>query len=161
MRQGTLFPQAMAGITSSFACKPLLTRTTKTKPSLLESNLFGVRLYNPDTIRSCSISLSSSLSGSITARYGGGSRSSGSGNSRQYRKSDSDDEQALDISTIRWLFMAVCMRAYLKLDIWRRLKLNFLVLKQVRYCPADWWQAEYGEWHWFCIVKIHLEAETT
>ncbi|KAG6676391.1 translation initiation factor IF3-4, chloroplastic [Carya illinoinensis] len=91
----------MDGITSSFACKPLLTRATKMKPSLLESSLFGVRLYNPDTIRPSSISLSSSLAGSITARYGGGSRFSGSGNSRQYRKSDSDDEKALDISTIR------------------------------------------------------------
>ncbi|XP_062158051.1 translation initiation factor IF3-4, chloroplastic [Alnus glutinosa] len=93
----------MAGITSSFPFKPLLTRTsTKTTLSPLESKLFGVRLLcYPYAIKSNSSSVSSNLTGSITARYGGGFRPSGSGNSKRFRKSDSDEDQALDISTIR------------------------------------------------------------
>ncbi|KAG6625584.1 hypothetical protein I3843_16G105800 [Carya illinoinensis] len=92
----------MAGIASCFPSKPLLTRTLTATPSRLDSKLFGVRLFNIGTIKSSSISLSSTLGGSsVTARYGGGFRPSGPRNSRQYRKSDSDDDQALDISTIR------------------------------------------------------------
>ncbi|KAB1211973.1 Translation initiation factor IF-3 [Morella rubra] len=95
----------MAGITgSSFPCKPLVDRTTKTGPFLLESKLFGVRLFNAYSIKPKSFSLSSSLRGSITGRYGGGggSRFSGPGNSRGSRQQrDSDEDKALDISTIR------------------------------------------------------------
>uniref|UniRef100_A0A2N9FX10 Translation initiation factor 3 N-terminal domain-containing protein n=1 Tax=Fagus sylvatica TaxID=28930 RepID=A0A2N9FX10_FAGSY len=65
----------MAGITSSFRFKPLITGTTKTTPSPLESKLFGHRFYNPNSINSNSVSFSStSTISTITARYGGGSR---------------------------------------------------------------------------------------
>lgn len=119
---------AMAGIASCFPSKPLLTRTLTATPSRLDSKLFGVRLFNIGTIKSSSISLSSTLGGSsVTARYGGGFRPSGPRNSRQYRKSDSDDDQALDISTIRYLWLSVCacVRSWIRL----RMKLSFLVLK--------------------------------
>ncbi|KAM4125680.1 hypothetical protein ACJW30_01G330800 [Castanea mollissima] len=92
----------MAGITSSssssFCFKPFLTKTTPF--STLESKLFGLRFSNPNSVNSNSVSLSPSVS-AITARYGGGSRPSGPGGSRRFQKSDSDDEQALDISSIR------------------------------------------------------------
>ncbi|KAJ6698659.1 hypothetical protein OIU79_012037 [Salix purpurea] len=99
----------MAGITStsgSGSCIPLMTRTTATKTtpfilslSALESNLFGLRFHSPSISKpdsSTPTSLSyTSPSLVITSRYGG-PRSYG--DSRRARKSDSDDEQALDIS---------------------------------------------------------------
>ncbi|KAL0013493.1 hypothetical protein SO802_000562 [Lithocarpus litseifolius] len=94
----------MAGITStsssssSFGFKPFLTKTTPF--STLESKLFGLRFSNPYSVNPNSVSLSSSVS-AITARYGGGSRPSGPGGSRRFQKSDSDDDQALNISSIR------------------------------------------------------------
>lgn len=108
----TLTQYAMAGITGSFPFNPLLTRTsTKTTPSPFESKLFGVRLLcNHYAIKSNFISISSNRSGSITSRYGGGFRSSGSGNSKRFRKSDpSDEDQALDISTVRYLRLYICV----------------------------------------------------
>ncbi|KAK9275481.1 hypothetical protein L1049_022748 [Liquidambar formosana] len=96
----------MAGITSSFPFKPLLSRT-KTTPSpplsftSFESKLFGLRLCNPNFSKhDPHISLSSSSPpGSITARYGGGGGGSRSG-SRRPQQSDIDDD-ALDMSSIR------------------------------------------------------------
>ncbi|KAJ6746218.1 TRANSLATION INITIATION FACTOR IF-3 [Salix koriyanagi] len=104
----------MAGITStsgsgSGSCIPLMTRTTATKTtpftlslSALESNLFGLRFHSPSISKpdsSTPTSLSyTSPSIVITSRYGG-PRSYG--DSRRARKSDSDDEQALDISRNR------------------------------------------------------------
>ncbi|OAY31825.1 translation initiation factor IF3-4, chloroplastic [Manihot esculenta] len=92
----------MAGFTStsSFPFNPLLTpSTTKTTSSLspLSSGLFGVRLNisKPDSLISVSCAFPTSV---VTARYGG-SRSYGG--SRRSRQSESDDEQALDISSIR------------------------------------------------------------
>lgn len=93
----------MAGITSSFRFKPLITGTTKTTPSPLESKLFGHRLYNPNSINSNSVSFSStSTISTITARYGGGSRPSGSGGSRRYQKIQVEEDPALNISSIRY-----------------------------------------------------------
>ncbi|GMY35598.1 translation initiation factor IF3-4, chloroplastic [Fagus crenata] len=92
----------MAGITSSFRFKPLITGTTKTTPSPLESKLFGHRFYNPNSINSNSVSFSStSTISTITARYGGGSRPSGSGGSRRYQKIQVEEDPALNISSIR------------------------------------------------------------
>ncbi|RDX86254.1 Translation initiation factor IF3-2, chloroplastic [Mucuna pruriens] len=62
------------------------------------SKLFGLPLPNPYSLKYHS-SLSTSLS-YVAARYGGGPRSSDSGDSRRLQ-SDSDDEQALDLSTLR------------------------------------------------------------
>ncbi|EEF29148.1 translation initiation factor IF3-4, chloroplastic [Ricinus communis] len=91
----------MAGITTSFPFNPLLTQlTTATKTtqfilSSLESKLFGLRFHcsKPDSL----ISLSRA-SVVTSARFGGGFRSSGD---RRSRQSDSEDDHALDISTIR------------------------------------------------------------
>uniref|UniRef100_A0A6N2MQU5 Translation initiation factor IF-3 n=2 Tax=Salix viminalis TaxID=40686 RepID=A0A6N2MQU5_SALVM len=102
----------MAGITStsgSSSCIPLMTRTTATKTtpyilslSALESNLFGLRFHSPSISKPDSSTPTSlpytSPSLVITSRYGG-PRSYG--DSRRARKSDSDDEQALDISRNR------------------------------------------------------------
>ncbi|XP_065849380.1 translation initiation factor IF3-4, chloroplastic [Euphorbia lathyris] len=90
--------------TTSFPFNPLLTPAT-TKPvsfSSFESKLFGLRLHTlilskPHSLVSLSHAFSSSI---VTARYGG-PRPSGSGDSRRSRKSDSEDDQALDLSTIR------------------------------------------------------------
>ncbi|XP_029129927.1 translation initiation factor IF3-4, chloroplastic [Cajanus cajan] len=61
-----------------------------------DSKLFGLSLSNPNSLKFHS-SLSTSLS-YVSARYGGaGPRSSDSGR----RQSDSEDEQALDLSTLR------------------------------------------------------------
>ncbi|PKI52364.1 hypothetical protein CRG98_027290, partial [Punica granatum] len=91
-------------LTGSFPSKPLVkqSRTPSSSLSLssLESKLFGLRLSKrtkPDFAR---ITLFLTSRSSITARYGGGSRSSGS-DDRRSRQSDSDDEKALDISAIR------------------------------------------------------------
>ncbi|PON70446.1 Translation initiation factor [Parasponia andersonii] len=83
-------------------CRP----AAKTTPSSLalssfDSKLFGLRIRNPTIIKfNVLISLSSTIGAPITARYGGGSRYSGP-YPRRSRQSDSDDEQALDISSIR------------------------------------------------------------
>lgn len=97
----------MAGITTSCASKAMLSRTTyKTTPSPLslslslssvESKLFGLRFNNSSSCFSC---LSSTVSSPITARFGGGPRFPGN-DPRRSRKSDSDEDEALDISSIR------------------------------------------------------------
>ncbi|KAM5548236.1 translation initiation factor IF3-4, chloroplastic-like [Rosa sericea] len=98
----------MAGITTSFASKPILSRTTpKTTPfpfslSSFESKLFGLRfntvyLINPS---SCS-SLSSAVSSPVTARFGGGGPRRSSNDRRRQQSDAEDDDKALDISTIR------------------------------------------------------------
>ncbi|KAI9378507.1 hypothetical protein POPTR_018G104000v4 [Populus trichocarpa] len=95
----------MAGITSasSSSCFPLVTRTTTTKTthyalclSSLDSKLFGLRLHNPNLSKPDSLPCSSP-SPVTTARFGGPR----SYDSRRPRKSDSDDDQALNISSIR------------------------------------------------------------
>lgn len=88
-------------VTGSFPFKPSL-KQYSTPPSVLsfsplQSKLFGLRLPRPGLAR---INLLLSLRSSITARYGGGSRPSGSGD-RRSRQSDSDDMKTLDVSTIR------------------------------------------------------------
>ncbi|KAL7193481.1 hypothetical protein ACSBR2_025152 [Camellia fascicularis] len=96
----------MAGFTSTFPFKPLLSSSTP-KPSLLslssfDSKLFGLRISNPDFFNSTSHF--SALRCSISARYGGGgggSSRSGSGDNRRSKQSNSDDDQALDMSTVR------------------------------------------------------------
>ncbi|KAF2316996.1 hypothetical protein GH714_010066 [Hevea brasiliensis] len=98
----------MAGLTnaSSFPFNPILTPTTaKTTSSLLplsslESKFFGLKFHGfniskPDSLISLSYAFPTSV---VTARYGG-SRSYGI--SRRSRQSDSDEEQALDTSSIR------------------------------------------------------------
>ncbi|BAT76162.1 hypothetical protein VIGAN_01412600 [Vigna angularis var. angularis] len=66
------------------------------------SKLFGLSLSNPNSLK-YDPSLSTSLF-YVTARYGGGggggSRSFGSGDSRR-RQPETDDDQALDLSTLR------------------------------------------------------------
>ncbi|GMP35933.1 hypothetical protein CsSME_00008202 [Camellia sinensis var. sinensis] len=97
----------MAGFTSTFPFKPLLSSSAP-KPSLLslssfDSKLFGLRISNPDFFNSTSHF--SALRCSISARYGGasggGSSRSGSGDYRRSKQSNSDDDQALDMSTVR------------------------------------------------------------
>lgn len=89
----------MAGLTSGIPFKPIIFRTKTTSSPLyfsLDSQLFGVRLCSP-TFSKCR-SFSSSLHRSVTARYGG-YRSSG--DAWRSRQRDSDDDQALDVSSIR------------------------------------------------------------
>ncbi|WCJ30135.1 Translation initiation factor 3 protein [Euphorbia peplus] len=89
----------MVSITGAAATGfPLLSpATTKQIPlSSFESKLFGFRLHTlilskPHSLLSISTSI-------VTARYGGPRPS---GDSRRSRKGDSDDDQALDMSTIR------------------------------------------------------------
>ncbi|GMN63575.1 hypothetical protein TIFTF001_032668 [Ficus carica] len=100
-----------AGITTSCSLNPVLP-CRKTSPSPLslssssssDSKLFGFRLRNPNLSSNFNspLSLSSSLVATpITSRYGGGgSRYSGPGR-RRSSQSDSEDEQALDLSTVR------------------------------------------------------------
>ncbi|KAJ6759212.1 TRANSLATION INITIATION FACTOR IF-3 [Salix koriyanagi] len=99
----------MAGITSasSSSCFPLVTRATTTKTthyalclSSLDSKLFGLRFHNPNLSKPDSfIALPcSSPSSVITSRFGGPRPY---GDSRRPRKSDPDDDQALNISSIR------------------------------------------------------------
>ncbi|OMO80739.1 Translation initiation factor 3 [Corchorus olitorius] len=86
----------MAGITTSIHLKPLPTRHTKTIPLLLsslESKLFGIHFRSTNSFPSSSFHCSAA----ITARYGGDSRFSGPSRS----KKNDDDDQALDISSIR------------------------------------------------------------
>ncbi|KAF2310425.1 hypothetical protein GH714_009921 [Hevea brasiliensis] len=94
----------MAGFTSArtsgYPFDPILIpKTTKTTSSLLplSSNFFGIRLNisKPDSFISLSYAFPTSV---VTARYGGSRSYSGS---RRSRQSDSDEEQALDISSIR------------------------------------------------------------
>lgn len=98
--------EAMAGITSassSSCCFPLVTRATTTKTthhalclSSLDSKLFGLRFHNPNLSKPDSLPCSSP--GPVTTARFGGPRSY---DSRRPRKSDSDDDQALNISSIR------------------------------------------------------------
>lgn len=95
---------AMAGITSTFPFKLIHRQTSITSPYLLpplssfDSRLFGFRLSNPNSLKLDSpVSISFTPGSSVTARYGGG------GDSRRWR-SDSDDDQALDMSTLRYPF---------------------------------------------------------
>ncbi|XVF34371.1 hypothetical protein REPUB_Repub18cG0053600 [Reevesia pubescens] len=84
----------MAGIATSFPFKTLPTRPTKTIPLLLssqESKFFGLHFRNPNSLSSSSLHCSA-----IIARYGGDSRFSGPGRSKQ-----NDDDEALDLSSIR------------------------------------------------------------
>lgn len=95
----------MAGITTSCSLKPVPCRKTTPYPLTLsssDSKFFSFRIRDPnfDSL----VSLSSTLATTpINSRYGGGgggSRYSGP-DSRRSRQSDSEDEQALDLSTIR------------------------------------------------------------
>ena len=91
----------MAGIATIFPLKPLPIRPTKTIPLLLsslESKLFGLQFRSPNSFSSSSIHCSAA----ITARYGGDSRFSGPGRSKK-----NDEDQALDLSVIRFLFINV------------------------------------------------------
>ncbi|KAI4344306.1 hypothetical protein L6164_011550 [Bauhinia variegata] len=95
---------AMAGITSSIPLKLLLTRTTKMTQCVLplsfsESKVFGCRFCISNSLKMDS-SASVSLVSSVTARYGGVSRSSNYGGSRRLQ-SDSDSDEALDMSSLR------------------------------------------------------------
>ncbi|KAK7329909.1 hypothetical protein VNO77_24091 [Canavalia gladiata] len=82
----------MAGITT-FPFKLFHTRTSHLFSSS-DSKFFGLPLTNPYFLKShSSLSISLSLPAYVTARYGGGSRPSDSG--------ESDDDQALDLSTLR------------------------------------------------------------
>ncbi|KAF4370418.1 hypothetical protein F8388_016155 [Cannabis sativa] len=101
----------MAGITTSCSLKLVRSRTTapaKAAPSSFilssfDSRLFGLKIRYPDLIKFTShISISSPCGAPITSRYGGGggSRYSGQDN-RRFKQNDSDDDQALDLSTIR------------------------------------------------------------
>uniref|UniRef100_A0A5B6ZU45 Translation initiation factor IF-3 n=1 Tax=Davidia involucrata TaxID=16924 RepID=A0A5B6ZU45_DAVIN len=93
----------MAGQASTFLFKPLLS-TPKPQPlsiSSFDSTLFGFRLCNrnfftSNFLISAAASSSSSLRGSISARYGGGPSRSVPG-----WKSNNGDDEALDISRIR------------------------------------------------------------
>ncbi|XP_027331951.1 translation initiation factor IF3-4, chloroplastic-like isoform X2 [Abrus precatorius] len=87
----------MAGI-SIFPFK--LFHTTITPSPLFSSShskFFGLLLSNPYSLKSHS---SLPLPAYVTARYGGGPRTSDSGNSRR-RHADSEDEQALDLSSLK------------------------------------------------------------
>lgn len=119
---------AMAGITTSFASKPILSRTTGgTTPFSfsLSSKLFGLRFNDVYLINSSSCSaLSSTVSSPITARFGGGGPRRSS-NDRRSRQSDvEDDDKALDISTIRWtdfwlmLLYAMYLLQFIKIETW-------------------------------------------
>ncbi|KAF7806545.1 translation initiation factor IF3-4, chloroplastic-like [Senna tora] len=94
----------MAGITSTFTFKLIPTHTSKTSPYLLplssfDSKLLGFRICNPNSLKlESSVSVSFAPGSYVTARYGGGG--GGGGESRRWR-SDSDDEQALDLSNLR------------------------------------------------------------
>ncbi|XP_030523642.2 translation initiation factor IF3-4, chloroplastic-like [Rhodamnia argentea] len=100
----------MAAVTGSFTFKPVLTnsKATTTSPpfslsSLESSKLFRARHSEATSLPKWSLVLAP-RSLSVACRYGGGgggSRYSGSGDWRRSRQSDSDDDQALDISTIR------------------------------------------------------------
>ncbi|XP_062078470.1 translation initiation factor IF3-4, chloroplastic [Humulus lupulus] len=100
----------MAGINTSCSLKSVPSRTasaTKTAPfsfilSSFDSKLFGLQIRYPSLIKFTShISLSSTLGAPITSRYGGGGGSRYSGPDRRSKQSDSDDDQALDLSSIR------------------------------------------------------------
>ncbi|KAM6553030.1 hypothetical protein CsatB_013792 [Cannabis sativa] len=101
----------MAGITTSCSLKLVRSRTTapaKAAPSSFilssfDSRLFGLKIRYPDLIKFTShISISSTCGAPITSRYGGGGGSRYSGqDSRRFKQNDSDDDQALDLSTIR------------------------------------------------------------
>ncbi|XP_024017958.1 translation initiation factor IF3-4, chloroplastic isoform X2 [Morus notabilis] len=96
----------MAGITTSCSLKPVPCRKTTPSPLTLsssDSKFFSFRVRDPNF--NSLVSLSSTLATTpINSRYGGGggggSRYSGP-DSRRSRQSDSEDEQALDLSTIR------------------------------------------------------------
>ncbi|XP_056166917.1 translation initiation factor IF3-4, chloroplastic-like isoform X2 [Syzygium oleosum] len=111
----------MAAVTGGFAFKPILASSKATSAaaaaaavsppfslsSLESSKLFGVRLSEAGSLTTrCSLVLAP-CGRSVACRYGGGggggggSRYSGSGDWRRSRQSDSDDDQALDVSTIR------------------------------------------------------------
>ncbi|CAK9168880.1 unnamed protein product [Ilex paraguariensis] len=95
----------MAGLTSTFPFKPLL---SKPKPSpspplslsLFDSKLFGLRLPNSNSFTSAS-PISSASPVSISARYGGGGGGSFRTGPRDYQRSRSDEDPSLDMSTIR------------------------------------------------------------
>ncbi|KAI3975529.1 hypothetical protein MKX01_002361, partial [Papaver californicum] len=100
----------MAGISStSFTCKPLLSRTTKPPTyslSLTESAITGVRICNPKFLKIDRTHARSSYlpSASVTARYGGyrpppRPRPS-QGRSRDMRQVEEADP-CLDISSVR------------------------------------------------------------
>ncbi|ESW26863.1 hypothetical protein PHAVU_003G154700 [Phaseolus vulgaris] len=88
----------MAGITTV----PFKLFHHHTTPSPLlnssHSKLFGLSLSSPNSLK-YDPSLSTSLF-YVSARYGGGSRSFGSGDSRR-RQTEPDDDEALDLSTLR------------------------------------------------------------
>ncbi|KAJ1433577.1 Translation initiation factor 3 [Sesbania bispinosa] len=94
----------MAGITS-VPFKLFHTRASPLFPSS-DSKLFGLPFSNPNSLKFDS-SLSLSLPAYVISRFGGGPRYGGSprpsnysGDSRR-RQKDSDDEQALDLSSLR------------------------------------------------------------
>ncbi|XP_059637700.1 translation initiation factor IF3-4, chloroplastic-like [Cornus florida] len=101
----------MASLARTLPFNPLFPSRPRAQPlslSSFDSNLFGLHLYNPNLVNSNSLIhaaySSSAHHGSISARYGGGSSRFGGGDyrrSRDARQSSNEDDQALDISTIK------------------------------------------------------------
>jgi hypothetical protein len=126
----------MAGITSasSSSCFPLVTRTTTTKTthyalclSSLDSKLFGLRFHNPNLSKPDSLPCSSP-SPVTTARFGGPR----SYDSRRPRKSDSDDDQALNISSIRWLLLLMAIFVW----FWNEINCNLQFFFNFFFCRS-------------------------
>lgn len=91
----------MAGLASGSLSKPPLLSPLKLKPSSLQdSNLFNLRFSSPYSKSSPSLSLSSS-SVAVSARLAGGNNRFSGGNNRSAGNDRSDDEQALDLSSVR------------------------------------------------------------
>ncbi|KAL6223715.1 hypothetical protein ACLB2K_002573 [Fragaria x ananassa] len=92
----------MAGITTSFASKPILSKTTPFHSSL-SSKLFGLRFNHVYLINSssCSSLSSSAVVSPVTARFGGGGPRRLSNDRRRQQSDAEDDDKALDISSIR------------------------------------------------------------
>ncbi|XP_004287146.1 PREDICTED: translation initiation factor IF-3, chloroplastic-like [Fragaria vesca subsp. vesca] len=92
----------MAGITTSFASKPILSKTTPFHSSF-SSKLFGLRFNHVYLINSssCSSLSSSAITSPVTARFGGGGPRRSSNDRRRQQSDAEDDDKALDISSIR------------------------------------------------------------
>ncbi|KAL6226108.1 hypothetical protein ACLB2K_000073 [Fragaria x ananassa] len=92
----------MSGITTSFASKPILSKTTPFHSSF-SSKLFGLRFNHVYLINSssCSSLSSSAVTSPVTARFGGGGPRRSSNDRRRQQSDAEDDDKALDISSIR------------------------------------------------------------
>ncbi|KAL2464343.1 Translation initiation factor 3 protein [Forsythia ovata] len=87
----------MAGCTSTFHHPFKLQLSKSPKPLSFHSNLFTLRIHSPATQR-LSVSSTTTTTTIIVSRYGGGGGGGGGGSSRRPK---SNDDQALDISSIR------------------------------------------------------------